>query len=236
MLRTIQFFSLLLLGTGATLYGTQAIAQEVNPTGLDSWDSTNGVLFYGDGSPDHLVRAYVDVRQRGADIDIFKDLAGILEVYVDSLTAGPDGTTLIAATLNFGDHKVQALVLTYDSSGRLLKTWDPAPQYVRQIAYSDADGAVFVLGDRDVPDGPSAPDYPLLVEYNRDGRVLENMIPASTLNDAGDSFNQSGETGQPMLRVTKDHIYFYTPTNREAVMCDRNGLVLAYRSITDIVG
>jgi hypothetical protein len=74
-----------------------------------------------------------------------------------------------------------------------------------------------------------------VVEYNRDGRALKNMIPASTLKDAGDSFNQSGETGQPMLRVTKDHIYFYAPTNREAVMCDRNRLVLAYRSITDIV-
>lgn len=235
MLRTIQFLSLLLLGTTATLYGTQVVAQEVSPTGLDRWDSTNEVLFYGDGSPNQLVRAYVGFHQRGADIDIFKDFAGIQEVYVDSLTAGPDGTTLIAAILNFGDHKVQALVLTYDSSGRLLKTWDPAPQYVRHIAYSDDDGAIFVLGDRDVPDGPNAPDYPLLVEYNRDGRVLKNMIPASTLKDAGDSFNQGGETGQPMLRVTKDHIYFYAPTNREAVMCDRNGVVLAYRSISDIV-
>ena len=51
----------------------------------------------------------------------------------------------------------------------------------------------------------------------------------------GDSFNQSGEIGEPALRVTKDHIYFYAPTNREVVVCDRNGVVIAYRSITDIV-
>ena len=50
------------------------------------------------------------------------------------------------------------------------------------------------------------------------------------------SFNQSGQTGDPALRVTKDHIYFYAPANREAVMCDRyGGAVLAYRSISDIV-
>jgi hypothetical protein len=42
-------------------------------------------------------------------------------------------------------------------------------------------------------------------------------------------------TGEPALRVTKNHIYFYAPANREAVMCDRNGAVLAYRSISDIV-
>jgi hypothetical protein len=61
------------------------------------------------------------------------------------------------------------------------------------------------------------------------------MIPASTLKDRGDSFNQGGEIGQPALKVTKDHIYFYAPTSREVAMCDRNGAVLAYRSISDIV-
>jgi hypothetical protein len=43
------------------------------------------------------------------------------------------------------------------------------------------------------------------------------------------------ETGQPVLRVTKDHLYFYAPSNREAVICDHNGAVLAQRSVTDIV-
>jgi hypothetical protein len=235
MLRTIHFFSLLLLGTGGTVYGSQAVAQVVNPTGLDRWDSTNEVLFYGDGSPDRLVRAYAGGHQRGADIDIFKDFAGIQEDYVDSLTAGPDGTTLIAAILNFGGHNIRRAVLTYDSSGQLLKTWEPVLQYAEVVAYSKDDDAIFVLGDRYVPDGPDAPDYPLLVEYNRDGRVLKNMIPASTLKDAGNSFSGSGQTGEPALRVTKDHIYFYAPANREAVMCDRNGVILTYRSIGDIV-
>ena len=127
------------------------------------------------------------------------------------------------------------MVLTYDSSGQLLKTWEPVPQYAELIAYSKDDDAIFVLGDSDVRNAPDAPDYPLLVEFTRDGRVLKNMIPASTLKDPGDSFNQGGEIGQPALKVTKDHIYFYAPANREVVMCDRNGVVLAYRSISDIV-
>jgi hypothetical protein len=235
MLRGIRLFSLLLLGPGATLYSPQAVAQVLNPTGLDEWDSTNQVLFFGGGSPDLPIRGYTNARQRGADINIFKDFPGLQEFYGTSLTAGPEGTTLIATILNFGSHNIRRVVLTYDSSGQLLKTWDPAPQYAEVIAYSKDDDAIFVLGDRYVPDGPDAPDYPVLVEYSRDGRVLKNMIPASTLKDAGNSFIQSGETGQPALRVTKDHIYFCASANREAVMCDRNGVVLAYRSISDIV-
>jgi len=235
MLRGIRLFSLLLLGPGATLYSPQAVAQALNPTGLAEWDSTNQVLFFDGGSPGYPVRGYTDAHQRGADINIFKDFPGLQEFYGTSLTAGPEGTTLIATILNFGGHNIRRVVLTYDSSGQLLNTWEPAPQYAEVIAYSKDDDAIFVLGDRYVPDGPDPPDFPLLVEYSRDGRVMKNMIPASTLKDAGDSFLQSGETGQPTFRVTKDHIYFYAPANREAVICDRNGVVVAYRSISDIV-
>jgi hypothetical protein len=235
MLRGIRLFSILLLGPGATLYSPQAVAQELNPSGFAEWDSTNQVLFFDGGSPGLPVRGYTDAHQRGEDINIFKDFPGLQKFYGTSLTAGPEGTTFIATILNFGGHNIRRVVLTYDSSGQLLKTWEPAPQYAEVIAYSKDDDAIFVLGDRYVPDGPDPPDFPLLVEYSRDGRVMKNLIPASTLKDAGGSFIQSGETGQPSFRMTKNHIYFYAPANREAVMCDRNGVVLAYRSISDIL-
>ena len=116
-----------------------------------------------------------------------------------------------------------------------MKSWDPAPQCVESIAYSKDDDAIFVLGERDLPNGPYAPNYPLLVEYSRDGRVLKLMVPVGALRDGGESFHQNGEHGEPALRVTKDHIYFYAPTNREAVITDRNGVVLAARSLSDII-
>jgi hypothetical protein len=122
MPRARQFAPLLFLAAVATLFDTQTAAQELKPTGVSQWDSTNQVLFFA-GS---VVRAYVDGRQRGADIDISKDFPGIQECYVDSLTAGPDGTTVIAALLNFGKNRdVREMILTYDSSGKLLTTWGP---------------------------------------------------------------------------------------------------------------
>jgi hypothetical protein len=220
----------------AILLSNLAAAQELRPTGLWTWDSTNQVLFFDNCRAGSVVRAYADGHQRGSDIDISKDFPGLQECYVETLTAGPDGTTLIAAILNFGkDCDIQEPILTYDSSGKLLRSWDPAPQYVEAIAYSQDDDAVFILGERNLPNGPYAPNYPLLVEYSRDGRTLKAMVPAGALKEGIDSFHQNGEHGQPVLRVTKNRIYFYAPTNREVVIIDRNGVVLAYRSISDIV-
>jgi len=151
MLRGIRLFSLLLLGPGAALYSPQAVAQVLNPTGLEQWDSTNQVLFFDGGSPDSPTRGYTDTHQRGADINIFKDFPGLQEFYGTSLTAVSEGTTLFATILNFGGHNIRRVVLTYDSSGQLLKTWEPVPQYREVIAYSKDDDAIFVLGDRYVP-------------------------------------------------------------------------------------
>ena len=138
--------------------------------------------------------------------------------------------------MNFGTNaSIQEPILTYDSSGKLLKSWDPYPQSVEAIAYSKDDDALFILGERSLPDGPYAPNYPLLVEYSRDGNVQKVMIPAGALKNGGDSFHEGGEFGETMLRVTKDQIYFYAPTNREAVITDRNGVVLVDRSISGII-
>jgi hypothetical protein len=237
MLRLNRLFPLLLLAMAATICVPRTSAQAPVPSGLPVWDATNQVLFfgYGVGPPDRSVRGYVDARQRGADIDISKEFPGLQAVVVDGLTAGPDDTTMIAAILEYEGRHVRRAILTYSSWGRLLRTWDPAPQSAKAIAYSKDDDAVFVLGDRDIPDGPNAPNYPLVVEYSREGQVRKSMVPADTLQDRGDSFWQGGEIGQPVLRVTRDRIYFYAPTNREVVACDRNGVVLAYRSISDIV-
>jgi hypothetical protein len=234
MLRAIRLFSLLLIGIGTVFYSPQAAAQGLNPTGFAEWDSTNQVLFFVNGHPGSPIRAYTDYNQRGADIDILKDFPGA-QAALWSVTAGPDGSTLIAVTLNYGNRNVRDVILTYDSSGQLLKTWDPAPQYIEAIAYSKDDDAVFVLGGRNLPPGPYAPTYPLLIEYNRDGRVLKAMAPASLLRDRENSLSLSSQNGQPLLRVTKDRIYFYAPTNHEEVMCDRDGVVLAYRSFSESV-
>jgi hypothetical protein len=236
LLETILLFSSLLFASAVGLFSPKAVAQTVNCTGFPEWDSTNQVLFCVNGFRNFPIRAYTGKSQRGADIDVFKDFPDLQEYYGTSVTAGPNGTTFIATTLNFGGHNVREVVLTYDSTGQLLKTWDPAPQYVAALAYSKDDDALFVLGSRNVPKVPDAPDYPLLVEYTRDGRVLREMVPASALNAPGDSFNENGEIGQPALRVTRNDIFFYAPTNREVVMLDRSGAILARRTLNDIVG
>jgi hypothetical protein len=241
MLRANRLLSLLLLGIGIATSAPQIFAQALSPpfTGIWKWDATNQVLFFGYGTEEpglgFVVRGYADARQRGEDINIFKDFPGAQEVIVDGLTAGPGGTTLIAASLN-ADAKVQDAILTYDPLGGLLGAWDPAPQEPRAIAYSKEDDALFVLGGLSVPNGANASDQPLVVEYSLDGRTLRSMVPASTLKDGADSLFLGGDGGEPALKVTRDRIYFYAPENHEAVICDHNGRVIAYRNVSDIVG
>jgi hypothetical protein len=238
MLRSNRPLPLMLMGMAMMICAVQAAAQTLDPplTGLSYWDSTNQVLFSREGfsSPGFVVRGYEGTHQRGADINVSKDFPDAREVYVDSLTAGPAGTTLIATTLNFGDRNVRGAILTYDSGGHLLQTWSP-PQYAEVIAYSKDDDALFVLGDRDAPDGPNAPNYPLLVEYDLEGRVLKSMLPANMLMNRGDSFRRGGEIGEPALRVTKDRIYIYAPADGAVVICNRDGEILTHRSIRDVV-
>ena len=85
MLRPVPLLPLLLLATEVTA----AFAQAIYPTGLPEWDSTNQVLFFGHGTPGQPVRSNSDETRRGADIDIFKDFAGIHDSYVESVTAAP---------------------------------------------------------------------------------------------------------------------------------------------------
>ena len=235
MFRATHFVALLFLAAGLALDCTPSAAQSLIPAGWPIWDSTNQVLFFTSSTPGSVVRGYVDAHQRGADIDIFKDFPNLQEVCADSITAGPDGSTLIYAILEFGGRNVKELILTYDSAGRLLKTWDPSPQNIEAIAYSKDDDAIFVLGGRDLPPGPYAPNFPLLIEYSRDGHVLKTMAPASLLKDRQYSFNSRGQNGQPLLKVTKDHIYLYASTNHEVVMCDHEGVVLAYRNFSEAI-
>ena len=102
------------------------------------------------------------------------------------------------------------------------------------IAYSQDDDALFILGERSLPDGPYAPNYPLLVEYSRDGNVQKVMIPAGALKNGGDPSIQGGLVGETTLRVRKIE-FISTLHGSRSRIADRNGLVLADRSISDII-
>jgi len=225
MLRSARGFSLL-LGIATLLGGTPSEAQSVD-LGWTHWDSSNQVLFAEPKGDGLVFRAYPG--SPGQNIDIFKNFAGLQKVHVQSVTAGPGGVTLISAILSMRDRQTKFLVLTYSDSGELLSKWEPGSQSADVISYASDDDAVFVLGDSDVPEGTK--NYPLLVEYSRDGRTLKKLIPSGKFKDGGQSLSGSGTDGQAALRITKNKIYLYAPQNREVVTCDRSGQVLTSRSI-----
>ena len=229
MLRLARVFSLL-LGIATVLCSAPSEAQSVD-LGWTHWDSSNQVLFSEPQGNGLVFRAYPG--RLSQNIDIFKNFAGLQRVYIESVTAGPDGSVLISAVLSMRDQEPKALILTYSDSGELLSRWEPTQQSPDLIRYASDDDALFVLGDSDLPE--DVVNYPLLVEYSRDGRILKKLIPASTIQDGGDSLSPSSTNGELALRVTKDRIYLYAPRNREVLICDRSGQVLTSRSISAAV-
>jgi hypothetical protein len=212
------------------LCSTPSDAQSVD-LGWTHWDSSNQVLFSEPRGEGLVFRAYPSSTSQ--NINFFRDFAGLQKFYIQSVTAGPDGTALVAATLRLRDQQPKALILTYRPSGELLNKWEPGPQDPDVISYVSDDDVVFVLGDSNLPNDEE--NYPLLVEYTRDGQILKKLIPASKLKDGGESLSGSGANGDPALRVTKDKIYLYAPKNREVLICDRSGQILTSRSIRDAI-
>src|SRR5580692_9322823 len=193
MLRSARNFSLL-LGIAIAVCVLPSLAQSVD-LGWTHWDSSNQVLFAEPKGDGRVFRAYPGGSSE--HIDIFRNFAGLQKVYVESVTSGTDGETLISAILSMLDQQPKALLLTYSDSGELVNKWEPARQSPDVIRYASDDDAVFVLGDSDLPDG--ATNDSLLVEYSPDGRILKKLIPASTLKDGGQSLSASSTNGQVAL-------------------------------------
>ena len=134
------------------------------------WDGTHKVLFFGAGiiaTKKRPIRAYANGMQRGSDIEILKDFADIKQAIVDDISAGPNGSTVIAGELRFKSGSDRCVILTYDSSGALSAIWDAEP-YCDVAVVADDKGDVFALGSRFDEDERN-PRYPLLTRYTPNG-------------------------------------------------------------------
>ena len=161
---------------------------------LTRWDGTHKVLFFGAGiipTKERPIHAYANGIQRGSDIEIFKDFPGIEQVIVDDISAGPNGSTVIAGVLQFGSGNNRDVILTYDSSGALRSTRDPKPCWNVAVV-ADDNSNVFALGSRSDENERNA-RYPLLTRYTPDGGVADQGLYST---------NFQRRVGMPLMTTT----------------------------------
>src|SRR5271169_6226038 len=145
--------NLLLILAVAIMMAIGCQSQQIPPDLLlrsTRWDGTHKVLFFGGGviaTKETPIRAYANGMQRGSDIEILKDFADIEHVIVNDISAGPNGSTVIAGVLQFKSGIIRDVILTYESSGALRAIWATEPYYNVAVVADDY-GNVFALGIR----------------------------------------------------------------------------------------
>lgn len=204
------------------------------------WDAAHGVLFLGKNfllrKTGPLLRAFNEDGSRyGADIDLFKDFPGLVHAHVDDFAAGPAGTTLIAALLNYGSRHLKNVILTYDSHGNLRSMIETAP-YAADAITTDDRGDIFVLGER-IDEHEGDPPYPLLIEYDSSGRVIGSFLRSDafkTGTDAIRDFGPGDELVSPSLALLDGRFYVYAPSEHQLRVLSSDGRTLRRASLEDV--
>lgn len=160
-------------------------------------------------------------------INVLKDFPGAIEAVIADVASGPDRSVVVACRLKYNNASaLKELILTYDSTGKLIKAWDVAP-YEPSVISSDEGGNVYSFGTRyDVARGAPAPDYATLVEYSSEGKIVNQALPSSLFPIDTSPTLRLGKAGPPFVEVSGNRIYVYAGTLGEAFVLDRSGDLL----------
>ncbi len=198
---------------------------------ISKWDETNQrVLSFR--SQTSKFSAGIQITEidgsKAVRIDVVKDFPGAIGAVVSDVASGP-GRSVVAVcrviyeTPKLKPPKLKELILTYASSGALIKIWDIAP-YENGAISVDEDGNVYSFGVS-IHAG-KIEEKATIVEYSPDGKVLKEMLPLSLfpLNTNPTLFSIG--TGPCLLSVSRDKIYVYAAILSEVFVLDKSGNIL----------
>jgi hypothetical protein len=156
------------------------------------------------------------------------------EIDIWDVAATPEGGILVLGVLHYGDRRIDHVILRYQPSGFLSKTWHVSPYHHHKLAV-DRDGNVFAFGHRiDSPDGLEGPDYPLLIKYSPDGVVLKEFLDRSLFPLDMDVVSSGERFGEPLLLVTNDSLTLFVAATKEVFRFDLQGQLLDQFSLSPL--
>ena len=197
---------------------------------MPRWDDANRrILSYRSqtsGAEYAVQITSIDPREHAVKINVLKEFPGASQAVLVGVAPSVDQSVVVACRIAYPKHSqagaLKELILTYDSTGKLIKVWDVAPYEPRAIS-SDESGNLYSLGIRFDANPPA--DYGMLVEYGPDGKVVREMLPAS-LFPAGVDPTESTDIGPRSISVSGGRIYVYAAALDEVLVLDRSGNIL----------
>lgn len=234
-LRILLFVSLL----GAPVARSQQPLPDLSQDGKGrsgystKWDLSAGELIYFRNIEDRSMPAVRIVSGEKGSIPIrpLEDLPGARGVNVWDVAETPEGGVVLSVIVLYGPPTekpsgLKSLVLTYDRAGRLTRFWDVYPYHHLKIAV-DRRGNVFGLGLKRT----SSSDYPLLIKYSRDGKVVGEFLPASQFPMGDDAVLSGSRNGEPAMFIHGDELVLWLAPAQELLRLSLEGAVLARSSI-----
>lgn len=188
------------------------------------WDPVQNVLIFHRDTTDPLmptVRAYADGTRAGTPLLPLKDFPDAKGLDIWNVAATPEGGIILASVLQYGGINTKHMFLTYDMWGLLKKVWEVYPYHHHQLAV-DGEGNAYAFGHReDRGEGADEPDYPLLIKYSPEGKVLWESLPRSQFSYDTEIVGTNSNTGEHALLFAGDVLLLYVATTRELLHFDR---------------
>jgi hypothetical protein len=197
------------------------------------WDYRAGELIYFRDITSLSAPAVRILKADGSTIPIYPlpDLPGAQAMTIWDIAETPDGGVIFSAIGEYGPRNVRptpakAFLMTYSRFGQLTRLWDVYPYHHHHIAV-DSRGDVFGLGTKDT----LRSNYPLLVKYSSDGKVLGEFLPAK-LFLVGDHVVESGSpNGETEMFISGDELVVWAAPTLEILRLSLSGELRARSSL-----
>jgi hypothetical protein len=180
---------------------------------LSQWDATEKkLLFYRDIKMSSVPAARM-YGTDGSEVAVFpvRDLQNSWYADVWGVAATPEGGMVLAAGVGYTapgiePSEIKTVLLTYGSNSKLEKVWDVWPYQFFEVAV-DSKGNVFGKGLKET----KSSDYPIIVKYSPEGKILKEFFPLSLLPDGEDTFHPAGGIDQMFLVGDKLFVWLDRP-------------------------
>lgn len=201
------------------------------------WDSVQDrlIIYRGDVSVPSVpaVRLFA---ADGSSLPFYplRDFPEARRMTIWSVAATPSGGVALAVIAEYGPRDVKpvpvkSLILTYDNLAKLRKVWEVKPYHHHQLAV-DGVGNVFGLGNR----GDVNSDYPLLIKYSPEGKILNQTLSSSLFPGVGDNVILSGSPkGESEMFVDRQTLYVWIAPTQELFRFSLAGELIGRASLAE---
>jgi hypothetical protein len=188
------------------------------------WDPVgNTLIFFRDTEElqGNAVFAYDEGRGKTLELAPLKDFPDAKGLDIWSAAATPEGGVVLSVVVQDGGLNTRFFVLTYDVWGLLQKMWEVYPYHHHHQLAVDRKGNVYGFGHReDRGEEAGEKDYPLLVKYSPQGKILWTALPRSQFPYGREVVVTDSNSGIHSMFLIGDFLVLYLATTQEVLRLD----------------